>query len=328
LPTATKQPTATQPPTYEPDAWIYSRSTLEWMLNPKLTSQLPWLYRIFSTYSTNYFKLTGASDLKGGRRLFQLLSGVFRWRSPQDYLKLNLSNYEVFVDPLDARFFQVVNELTQPDAETQVLTKLLGEGDTLIDIGANHGSFSIVASKLVGKTGLVVAVEPQPRLAKAVKKSLAKNSLGHFQVYPVAVGNTEGEIELLLPKGTSGSAGIFPEHSATHDYEAVKVPIKRFADLAPWQNFPGKVVLKLDIEGSESAFLAGAKPMIMALKPPLIIEIHPGTLKASQTTGSALKTQLQELGYTQYAEMHQLDERSSLADLSMTTQRNMVLFMT
>jgi FkbM family methyltransferase len=207
------------------------------------------------------------------------------------------------------------------------LSHLISQGDTFIDIGANHGSFSIVASQLVGSKGYVVAVEPQPRLAKAVEKSLTANAKCNFQVCPIAVGDTEGEIELLIPRGTSGSAGLFPEHSATHEHQVVKVAMKRFDNLVDWQNFPGKTVVKLDIEGSESAFLSGARRMITSLKPDLIIEIHPGTLKASRTSGEVLKNLLQELGYKYYSEIDHPETSFPIEDLSTNTQRNVVLRM-
>ena len=313
---------------YQPDAWLYTRATLGWLFDPALNQQLPWLYQLFSLYSQAYFRLTQQSDLRGGRALFQGLAFLFKQWWPQRYLQFHLSDYQVFLDPIDARFLQVVNELTQADADTQILAQLLTTGDTFIDVGANHGSFAIVATKLVGASGLVIAVEPQPRLAQAVQQSLAANAVGKFQVYPVAVGDQEGEIALLLPRGTSGSAGLYPAHSATHDYAVVNVPIKRFADLVAWPTLPGKVVLKLDIEGSETAFLAGAKPLIMARKPTLIIEIHPGTLKAAETTGAELKQVLQDLGYTAYAEIHRLETRGAIAELDTIIQRNVVLFMT
>jgi FkbM family methyltransferase len=314
-------------PAYEPDAWIYTRTTLGWLFDPKLTRQLPWLYQIFSIYGKGYFSLTGKSDLAGGRALFQQLVKLLQKFSPGRYLKFKLTSCSVFLDPFDARFFQVVNELTQTDADPRVLNHLLKPGDTFIDIGANHGSFSIVASQLVGASGLVVAVEPQPRLYQAVEQSLAANALGKFQVYPVAVGDREGEIELLMPQGTSGSAGIYAAHSGTHAHRSVTVPLKRFADLVDWPSFPGKAVIKLDIEGSEPAFLAGAAPLIVALRPPLIMEIHPGTLQASQTTAAQMKQQLQDLGYTDYAEMQRLDRRVPIGDLDTAVQRNVVLFM-
>jgi len=311
----------------QPDDWLYDRSVLGWILNPTLSKQLPFLYRVFGVYCNLYFKLTGKSYLKGGRELFRFLSGIFYRLSPDQYLGMKLAGYQVFLDPLDMRLFQVVNELASQDTDTRILPQLLSEGDTFLDVGANHGSFAIVASKLVGVSGFVLAVEPQPRLAKALGKSLTANALCKFQIHNLAVGDTDGEIELLVPIGTSGSAGIFPEHSATHQYNSIKVPLKRFDDLVDWQKFTGKVLLKLDVEGSECAFLSGARQMITSLKPTLIIEVHPTSLSAAGETGDRLKQLLQELGYTHYAEINDRDRTFALADLNTNIQRNVVMMM-
>jgi FkbM family methyltransferase len=311
-----------------PDDWLYDRAVLAWILDPSLRRQLPFLYRVFGWYSNLYFKFTGYQYLAGGRQLFRFLSTTFQKLSPEQYLELNIAGYRVFLNPIDMRLFQVVNEIASPNADTKILTQLLSDGDTFLDVGANHGSFAIVASKLVGVNGFVLAVEPQPRLAKAVEKSLTANAVGKFQIHNLAVGNTDGEIELLVPIGTSGSAGIFPEHSAIDRHQVIKVPLRRFDDLVDWQKFTGKVVLKLDVEGSECAFLLGASQMIRALKPKLIIEVHPNSLKAAGATGDELKQLLQSLGYTHYVELDSEDKRTfCLEDLNTNLQRNVLMSM-
>ncbi|MDX2254012.1 MAG: FkbM family methyltransferase [Pseudanabaenaceae cyanobacterium bins.39] len=327
LPTNTSTDRNAESP-MQPDSWIYDRSVLGWLSQPHLRQQLPLPYQIFALYAQLYFQITYKSSLWGGRKLFRFLSNVFTKSAPDRYLELQLPNYRVFLNPTDARLFQVVNELSEAAADTQILAHLLSEGDTFLDVGANHGSFAIVASKLVGKSGFVLAVEPQPRLAEAINQSLTANALCQFQVHNVAVGDREGEIELLVPLGTSGSAGIFPEHSATHEYYTFHVPLHRFDDLVDWQKFTGKVCLKLDVEGSECAFLEGATNMITALKPNLIIEIHPQSLKASGSTGDLLKQLLTKLGYTHYAEIEVIDQINHLfplESLNTNKQRNVII---
>jgi hypothetical protein len=146
-----------------------------------------------------------------------------------------------------------------------------------------------------------------------------------FHIYNLAVGDRDGEIELLVPIGTSGSAGIFPEHSATHDHNTIKVPLRRFDQLVAWQNFTGRVMLKLDVEGSECAFLEGAREMITTLKPKLILEVHPNSLKAAGSTGDRLKQLLIELGYDHYAELHECDRLYPLTSLNTNQQRNVMI---
>ncbi len=308
-----------------PDAWIYTLEVLRWIFEPALGNQLPFSYQIFRSYAYCYFQLTRQTYLNGGRELFQFLVNYLERNSSDPELKFNLPNCQIFVDRFDARFFQVINELTNPQSDLLILSQFLSAGDTFIDIGANHGSFAIAASKLVGRDGRVIAIEAQPHLARILEKSLSINAIGDFKVYPVAVGNVEGEVEFLIPSGTSGSAGIFAAHSATAQFNAITVPIKRFDDLVMWQDFTGKTLLKLDIEGSETEFLLGAAKMIAELKPTLIIEIHPGTLKAASTSGESLKILLQNLGYREYAETENLKEKFPLANLNTKVQRNIVI---
>ncbi|MEB3356503.1 MAG: FkbM family methyltransferase [Synechococcales bacterium] len=311
-------------PTLHPDDWLYHRTTLEWVFQTPLGQQLPPLYQLFRAYCYLYFSLTVENQLRGGRLLFKLLSQVQYRLSPQGYLKFSLKKYEAFLDPFDPRCLQVVNELSRDDSDVKVLEYLLSEGDSFIDVGANHGSFSIVASKLVGSRGSVTAIEPQPRLARAVEKSLALNALGRFQVYPVAVGAFDGEIELLVPQGSSGAAGIYSDHSAVQAHATLPVAIRKFDTLLDWRSLPGQVVVKLDIEGSELAFLAGAQAMLTTLKPRLILEVHPGTLKAAGKTGADLKKALQDLGYGRYAEVNKPEVTFPMEDLNTQFQRNVI----
>ncbi|MBO3460995.1 FkbM family methyltransferase [Aetokthonos hydrillicola Thurmond2011] len=309
-----------------PGDWIFNRSILEWMFEPSLRKQLPILYQIFSLYCYLYVKITGNTILKEGRRLFLAIAKLSNKLSPQDYLEIQLPKYKAYLVPGDPRSLHVVNELLNDSTDTRILSTLLSQGHTFIDVGANHGSFSIIASKLVGVAGHVISIEPQPMLAKATEKSLAANALSSFQVHQIAVGNFNGEIELLIPIDTSGSAGIYSKHSATDKHQKVKVPIRCFDDAIDWQNFSGKTFIKLDIEGSEYAFLTGARKMITSLKPNLMIEIHPGTLEASGTKGEDLKSIMKELGYKQYAELDNLEETFPIEDLNTDIYRNLLVF--
>jgi FkbM family methyltransferase len=52
-------------------------------------------------------------------------------------------------------------------------------GDVIVDVGANIGVFTVIASKLVGSRGRVVAIEPNSESAKRLERNIALNSLGH-----------------------------------------------------------------------------------------------------------------------------------------------------
>jgi FkbM family methyltransferase len=228
----------------------------------------------------------------------------------------------VFVDLLDPRFIQVICEIQGDD--TQVLENLLDEGDTFIDVGANHGSFAIVASHLVGSDGHVCAFEPQPRLSELVRQSLQECTSSH-EVHQVALGDSSGEVSLFIPVDTSGSAGLHREHSATHEHHQIDVPKRTFDEIVDWEQYPGSLVLKLDVEGNELPFLEGAKEMIGKKRPVLILEINPETLKASGHTGEELKNTLLKHGYETYSSPSAPQTKRPLSELPVSDEQDMII---
>src|SRR5207245_4722448 len=111
----------------------------------------------------------------GGSFRLRLLGRLITLARLPDELPLRVGEHVVYLDLCDARMPMVIHELRDFDADMRILERLLRPGDTLLDVGANHGTYSIVASKLVGFGGAVVAVEPIPKLARLIEKSLAAN---------------------------------------------------------------------------------------------------------------------------------------------------------
>ncbi len=88
---------------------------------------------------------------------------------------VQIGEVKAYVDLSDSRIFMVFGELMGNDSESEIMRQLLSPGDTFIDAGANHGSYSLKAAKLVGEKGKVLALEPQPRLASLIMKTFAAN---------------------------------------------------------------------------------------------------------------------------------------------------------
>ncbi|WP_428389884.1 FkbM family methyltransferase [Mucisphaera sp.] len=64
----------------------------------------------------------------------------------------------------------------------------LSEGDTVLDVGANIGAFTIVASRLVGDTGKVFSYEPDPVIFKRLLRNLEINNINNVNAINGAVG--------------------------------------------------------------------------------------------------------------------------------------------
>ena len=67
-------------------------------------------------------------------------------------------------------------------------------GDIIVDVGANIGVFSVIASKLVGSRGRVVAIEPNSETVKRLERNVALNRLNNVTVYHAAVTGILGTV--------------------------------------------------------------------------------------------------------------------------------------
>jgi FkbM family methyltransferase len=236
---------------------------------------------------------------------------------------ITASGLSVFLKLTDPRSLVVPGELaTSPDVAA--LRELLQPGDTFVDLGANHGAFSVAASRIVGAHGLVVAVEPQTDLADLVARSLAVNCLSPFEIHAMACSDVEGTQTLYIPAETSGSAGLYEAYSGSPAARRVDVPVRRFDRGVPWPSFPGNVCVKVDVEGSELSALEGSRQFILARRPALVLELNP---KSLQTAGRNLADLLETLGELGYQWFREVDDQRplSLATLQDSRPRNVIL---
>jgi len=126
----------------------------------------------------------------------------------------------------------------------------LGPGDIFIDVGANIGYYSILASKLVGIDGRVFAVEPIPSTAGVLRFNLKINSLRNVVVVEKAGYFTQGRLKMSIPFKEFGLASIFRKGGVEVYVEAVPLD-----DL--FHDIPYVKLLKLDVESSEYEVLKG-----------------------------------------------------------------------
>jgi FkbM family methyltransferase len=287
-----------------PGTWLYSRATLAWLSDPALVRQLPGRYRFFARYcAAQRNKPIGAELL-----LRAIISLERRISSGGGIVPLQLEDLTVFLDLHDPRFLRVPVELTGLPC---VLAHFLRPGDTFIDAGANHGTFSIVAARLVGPEGLVISIEPQPRLA-ALLRQLHAHSPSRFEVHQIACGSRSDEVDFYIPWATSGSAGLVRGFSARSSHRRIQVAMRRLDDVVDWRNLPGRTFIKVDVEGSELAFLLGATQLIRATAPVLLLEINSKAMRAVGVPKATLIKTLLDLGYDRFVMPRELELQQPL----------------
>src|SRR5260370_19316817 len=82
--------------------------------------------------------------------------------------------------------------------ETEFVTRLLRRDMRVVDAGAHHGLYTLLASKRVGWGGRVIAIEPSPREGQRLAKHLRMNRWSDTELVACALGEGSGEAELYL----------------------------------------------------------------------------------------------------------------------------------
>lgn len=139
--------------------------------------------------------------------------------------------------------------------------KLLKSGDTVLDIGANHGVYALHAAMAVGPKGKVHAFEPNLRLARLVDFSMKLNGFGDYAtLHSFAVSDASGTARLVFSDAFSGGGAISGNQSnaAQKGVECNLVALDTF-----FADPDFKVdVIKMDVEGHEGLALRGMQQLL------------------------------------------------------------------
>lgn len=126
---------------------------------------------------------------------------------------------------------------------------LLREGDLFVDVGANIGSYSILASGVCGAE--TVAIEPSPEAADALQANVDLNGLNDkVHIWRCAVGAQTGTVRL-----TQGFDCVNRVVDGAGEELSIEVPQQTLDELL---NGEPPTLLKIDVEGYEHAVLRGA----------------------------------------------------------------------
>lgn len=183
--------------------------------------------------------------------------------------------------------------------EVAWLAGYLRPGMCFVDVGANIGLYSLVAARLVGAGGLVVAIEPSPRERAALEANLAANELTAVRVRPEAVGDTPGKATLHVAdvahggQNTLGST-IYP---GTEVVGVVEVDVVTLDDVVAGERLDAVDVVKIDVEGAEALVCAGAGGLLADGRPLVLLELQDASLRAMGSSSAELVAQLGRLDY-------------------------------
>jgi FkbM family methyltransferase len=196
---------------------------------------------------------------RGKPQLLGLWFDLMNWRRNYTFTASSNQGIRFHLNTVDSVGSHVFLTGMWESGATALMTALLRPGDAFIDVGANIGYHTLLAAKLVGPQGRVLAVEPAPHLRSALEQNLALNPAlrgsRNITIFPYCASDRRGIVVLsALAEGNSGETTLrkLSEESVTMEVEA-----RPLDEMLSNVDLSRCNLLKMDIEGAEYLAVSG-----------------------------------------------------------------------
>ncbi|GLV28241.1 hypothetical protein TomTYG75_07640 [Sphingobium sp. TomTYG75] len=143
-----------------------------------------------------------------------------------------------------------------PDYEpwtTQIFIKMLSQIPKFLDIGANIGWYSCIASAVSEGRAEVHAFEPEPSNFSKLQMNADANGFHNIKSWPCAVGAADGKAQLFLSKDNHGDHRL----SSDEDRDVIDIDVVKLDTFLSNKDFVPDLV-KIDVQGAEPLVFMGA----------------------------------------------------------------------
>jgi FkbM family methyltransferase len=169
------------------------------------------------------------------------------------------------------------------------LLPALGTDLTVLDVGANFGTYTMALARSVGPNGKIHAFEPQRLIFNLLVGSVALNSLTNVYCHNVALGNREDRIEIPQYDYNQplnfGSVEFTPEQgeplTQTRGHDPAKTEFVPLTTIDRFE-FPQVHLIKIDVEGMELQVLQGSAQTLRRCRPVICAEHTKGSRESIQ----------------------------------------------
>jgi len=203
--------------------------------------------------------------------------------------------------------FALVVDNTQADANTMhclqnggccepevahVMARVLREGDTAVDIGANIGFFTLLMSRLVGKTGKVVAFEPFHASVSKLRENIKINQMRNVDCRPVPLWDKQEPVTLYLSLD-SGQNSLAKSVSSIGKQKLLSCTFDAECPITPTPR-----LVKMDVEGAEENIVfGGGKFLHPNVVPYIVSELNDAALQRFNTSADSFRLTMSTRGY-------------------------------
>lgn len=227
---------------------------------------------------------------------------------------VQVGEHVFYLQPTDTYLTQyVLDHGTYEPTETALFLSKLRPGDTVIDVGANIGWYTVQACKAVGPTGRVVAFEPEPVSFGYLERNVAMSGCDNVALEQKALSNEVGYLELFVAEEHLGQHHLGDRGVGEKSIQVAALPFDEYH-----RELGGRVdVVKIDTEGAEGYIVEGMTELLAsgeALR--MFVEYSPGNLDGAGYDPQELLERLESAGFAVHLVSEARDAVLDVADLS------------
>jgi FkbM family methyltransferase len=203
--------------------------------------------------------------------------------------------HHMFLDPDDTVIAPLlsISGSFEP-LETELVHRTVGLGDTVVDVGANVGYYTLQFARLVGPAGHVFAFEPDPQNFALLKSNIRQNGYANVTLIQKAVAAQSGTLRLFRNSENRGDHRTYASDPSRESVEVESVALDDF-----FANHSGRIdFLKFDIQGAEAAALQGMRKLLARHRRlRMAMEFWPRGLHLAGSQPEQLLRDLLDLGF-------------------------------
>ena len=189
----------------------------------------------------------------------------------------------------------------EPDL-THFIRRRLAAGDTFVDVGANIGYYTVLASKWVGPRGRVVAIEASPRVFADLRASVElNNASGNTRLVNMAASDHLGELEVF--SGPLHNIGLTTTVAGRGFPSQARIACAPLANLMAVDEVRAARLVKIDVEGGEPAVLNGMGTFLDGCRDDveILVELSPAWWSDRTRSASQVLKPILDRGFHTYS---------------------------
>jgi len=211
---------------------------------------------------------------------------------------INMSSTKLSVDPISAYGLRLIKNNEYERILLDEILKTLNNGSTFVDLGANEGFFSIIASSKCGNDGNIIAIEPQQSMVEVINTNINLNGINNITIIKKGVSNVLGKSRIINYPSINTGASRIGSSWRYRLYKSEEIELDTLDNILSSCNVNIVDAIKIDIEGYEYNALMSANDLLnRKLIKNLFVEIHPQYLKDLNQTADMVREFMESKSY-------------------------------